>query len=82
MLILRVLLLLLILYPVYHHRTRHIHIKYHFIRLELQKGFIELKYVQTENNVADIFTKHLSKIKFEIFNEKMFSSSLCGGVRV
>lgn len=49
--------------PVYHQRSKHIDIKYHFIRSEVQKGSVELKYVPTELNNADAFTKPLSKRK-------------------
>ena len=43
--------------PVNHQRSKHIDIKYHFIRSEIQKGNVRLQYVTTEDNVADIFTK-------------------------
>ena len=43
--------------PVQHQRSKHIDIKYHFIRAEIQKGYIQLKYVPSEENLADMFTK-------------------------
>lgn len=49
--------------PVHHKRTKHIDIKYHFVREEVQKGFVKLTYVPTEINVADAFTKPLSKVR-------------------
>ena len=54
--------------PVHHQRTKHIDVKYHFIRLEIQHGTITFEYVSTNDNVADLFTKPVSKIKLNKFN--------------
>jgi hypothetical protein len=51
--------------PVEHRRTKHIDIRYHFLRDHQQKGDIEIAYVNTHNQLADIFTKPL--------DEKIFS---------
>ena len=54
--------------PVHHQRSKHIDIRYHFIRNEIQNGIVDLKYVKSEDNVSDIFTKPVSKsklLKFE-----------------
>ena len=45
--------------PVLHKRTKHIDIKYHFVREKTQDGAVELKYCPTNDMVADIFTKPL-----------------------
>ena len=50
-----------------HQRSKHIDIKYHFIRSEIQAGTIKLDYIPTEGNVADIFTKPATKAKLEKF---------------
>ena len=42
--------------PINHQRSKHIDIKYHFIRDEIVKGTISLFYVHTSVNIADIFT--------------------------
>ena len=44
--------------------------RYHFIRDMVQKGAIKLKYVPTEEQVADVLTKPLSLVKFEYFLDK------------
>lgn len=49
--------------PVYHARSKHIDIRVHFIREIFNQKIIELKYVPTEENIADIFTKNLNKPK-------------------
>ena len=46
-------------------RTKHIDIRYHFIREGIQNGAIDLKYVTTSEMVADILTKPLPKHRFE-----------------
>ena len=40
--------------PFNHQRSKHIDLKYHFIRSEIQAGTIKLNYVPTDENVADI----------------------------
>jgi hypothetical protein len=50
--------------PVEHNRTKHIDIRHHFLRDHQQKGDIEVFYVSTENQLADIFTKPLDEKTF------------------
>jgi pyruvate-formate lyase len=45
--------------PVEHSRTKHIAIQYHFLRDHQQKGDIEIAYINTKDQLADIFTSHL-----------------------
>jgi hypothetical protein len=50
--------------PVEHNRTNHIDIRYHFLKDNQQKGDIEIAYVNTQNQLADIFTKPLDEKTF------------------
>jgi hypothetical protein len=50
--------------PVEHSRTKHIDIRYHFLRVHQQKGDIEIAHVSTHNQLADIFTKPLDEKTF------------------
>ncbi|GJS49015.1 retrovirus-related pol polyprotein from transposon TNT 1-94 [Tanacetum coccineum] len=50
--------------PVLHSRTKHIDIRYHFIRDHIHKGDIELHFILTEYQLADIFTKPLDEPTF------------------
>jgi hypothetical protein len=50
--------------PVEHSRTKHIDIRHHFLRDHQQKGDIEVFYVSTENQLANIFTKPLDESTF------------------
>jgi hypothetical protein len=47
-----------------HTRTKHIDISYHFLRDHQQKGDIEIAYVSTHNQLANIFTKPLDEKTF------------------
>jgi hypothetical protein len=50
--------------PVEHSRTKHIDIQYHFLRDHQQRGDIEIAYVNTKNQLYDIFTKPLDEKTF------------------
>jgi len=50
--------------PIQHSKTKHIEIKHHFIRDHIQKGDIEIMFVKTENQLADLFTKPLASDRF------------------
>nr|GEZ48262.1 hypothetical protein [Tanacetum cinerariifolium] len=51
--------------PVQHSRTKHIDVRYHFIKEKAEKGIVELFFVGTEYQLADLFTKSLSKYRFK-----------------
>ncbi|GJY10717.1 retrovirus-related pol polyprotein from transposon TNT 1-94 [Tanacetum coccineum] len=48
-----------------HSKTKHIDIRYHFIMEHVEKGTVEIYFVGTEYQLADLFTKALSKERFE-----------------
>ena len=50
--------------PVEHNRTKHIAIRYHFLKDHQQQGDIEIAYINTKNQLADIFTKPLDEKSF------------------
>ncbi|XP_050902272.1 uncharacterized mitochondrial protein AtMg00810-like [Lathyrus oleraceus] len=50
--------------PVMHSRTKHIDIRHHFLRDHVLKGDVEVTFVDTHNQLADIFTKPLAKEPF------------------
>jgi hypothetical protein len=50
--------------PVEHSRTKHIAIRYHFLKDHQQKGDIEIAYINTKEQLADIFTKPLDEQTF------------------
>jgi hypothetical protein len=57
--------------PVFHDRSKHIKIRYHFIRDYVQKGAVELQYISTEEQIVDILTKALGRGKFVFFRDNL-----------
>ena len=53
--------------PVFHKRTKHILIKYYYIRQLIKEGIIDLVYINTKNQKSDSLTKLLDKTKFKEF---------------
>ncbi|GJS04339.1 reverse transcriptase domain-containing protein [Tanacetum coccineum] len=51
--------------PVQHSKTKHIDIRYHFIKEHVENGTVEIYFVGTEYQLADLFTKALPKERFE-----------------
>ncbi|GKF24816.1 hypothetical protein Tco_0080710, partial [Tanacetum coccineum] len=51
--------------PVQHSYTKHIDVRYHFIKEQVEKGIVELFFVETEYQLADLFTKALSEDMFK-----------------
>jgi len=51
--------------PVFHEKSKHIRIKYHFLRSCLEDGTIKAEHVSTTDQLADILTKSLGKAKFQ-----------------
>nr|GEV18858.1 hypothetical protein [Tanacetum cinerariifolium] len=50
--------------PVQYSRTKHIHTQYHFIKEQVENDIIELHFVRTEYQLADMFTKALPEDRF------------------
>nr|GFA56160.1 hypothetical protein [Tanacetum cinerariifolium] len=50
--------------PVQHSRTKHIDVRYHFIKEKVEKGIVEFFFVGTEYQLADLFTKALPVERF------------------
>ena len=50
--------------PDFHERSKHIRGRYHFIRGSLEEWSIKASYINTKDQLADLITKPLGKIKF------------------
>ena len=57
--------------PVFHDTSKHIEIRYHFIKDYVQRGVVWLQYVSTNEKVADILTKDLGRGKHVYFRDKL-----------
>lgn len=66
--------------PIMHSKTKHIPIKYHFLREQVLEQKVKLEYVPSKEQVANIFTKPLLRETFEYLIEKLeviSASSYC-----
>ncbi|GKA04870.1 retrovirus-related pol polyprotein from transposon TNT 1-94 [Tanacetum coccineum] len=61
---------------VQHSRAKHIDVRYHFIKEQVENGIIELYFVRTEYQLADIFTKPLPRERFNFLIEKLGMRSM------
>ena len=63
--------------PVDHSRTKHIDIRYHFIREHALKGIIILHYVPTAKQIDEIFTKPLDEATFKRLVSDNWNDEFC-----
>jgi hypothetical protein len=57
--------------PVFHSKTRHIPIKYHFLREQVTNIVFSFHYIPCKYHIAHIFTKPLAKDQFEYLRQKL-----------
>ncbi|XP_019157466.1 PREDICTED: uncharacterized protein LOC109154041 [Ipomoea nil] len=62
--------------PVFHARTKHAEVDYHFVRDKVTTGALKVNFVSTSDQLADIFTKPLSSSRFGDLRRKL-SVVLC-----
>ena len=56
---------------VFHDKSKHIEIKYHYIRDMVQRGVVKLQYVMTDDQIANVLMNPLARVKFEYFMENL-----------
>ncbi|GKA39273.1 retrovirus-related pol polyprotein from transposon TNT 1-94 [Tanacetum coccineum] len=56
---------------VQHSRSKHVDIRFHFLKEQVENGVVELYFVNTEYQLADIFTKALGRERIEFFINKL-----------
>jgi hypothetical protein len=56
---------------VFHKRMRYIERRHHFLRDHVEKGDIEMRYIDTERQLVDIFTKPLDVSRFTALQEEL-----------
>ena len=57
--------------PLFHDRSKHIEMRYHFIKYLVQRGALKLQYIRTDEHIANILTKPLTTSKFVYFHDKL-----------
>ena len=55
----------------FHDKSKHIEIKYHYIRDMVQRGLVNLQYVAMDKHIANMLAKPLARVKFEYFTENI-----------
>ncbi|GKE24719.1 hypothetical protein Tco_1436231 [Tanacetum coccineum] len=59
-----------------HSRSKHIDVRYHFIKEQVKNDVVELYFVKTEYQLADIFTKALARERFEFLLSRLGIKSM------
>ena len=57
--------------PVLHDRSKHIEIRFHYIRECADRRLIKIDFIRTEEQLGDIFIKSLAQVKFEELRSKI-----------
>ena len=57
--------------PVYHSRTKHIELNMHFVRDKVLAEELEIHFIRSEEQIADVLTKPLTFIHFNYFIDKL-----------
>jgi hypothetical protein len=57
--------------PMFHDKSKHIDIKYHYIIYMVHRKEVHVQYLYTHEQFVDVFTKPLSRMKFEYFHERL-----------
>jgi hypothetical protein len=57
--------------PVFHAHTKHVEVDYHFIRDRVAKKEIQIRFISSQDQLADVFTKPLPTSSFTAFRFKL-----------
>ena len=55
----------------FHDKSKHIEIKYQYIRDMVQRGVVKLQYVATNEQIVSVLAKPLARVKFDYFRENL-----------
>ena len=56
---------------VFHDKSKHIEIRFHYIRDMVQRGVVKIQYVAIDEQIDDVLTMPLARVKFKYFRERL-----------
>ena len=57
--------------PIFHEKSKHIEIPYHYVRDKIDRNTVKLEYICTTDQTTDILTKPLSRVKIDHFRKRL-----------
>jgi len=67
--------------PMFHARTKHVEIDFHFVRERVTSKLLQIRYLSSRDQLADIFTKPLASPRFSHLTSKLTVCPACGGLK-
>jgi hypothetical protein len=61
--------------PAFHSRTKHIELDFHFVREKVAAGQVQVRFICSQDQIADALTKPLSATRFTILTSKLTVTS-------
>jgi hypothetical protein len=56
---------------VFHERVKHVEIDFHFVRERVARKLLDIKFISSQDEVADIFTKSLAERQFKLCKDNL-----------